>query len=308
MHTRYALPLLLAALVSGCDEPSHFASPADPGKATSTTPAGTPDFVFPLDLGNRWNYDGRVEYWVIADRDPIEHARVLSTHVHELTQTETLFGRSYVVEQRTIVEDFRPTEPIVNWVRYRQDPSGLYEADVSLNDPPGGLVTPEIALSKAGHAGNEPTFEGVPASQRQAWWAAWERIQHRRQLLHGVANSQDPLVSGLMENEITRLRYPPTVGKVFYIRPNLLRVKIEAYETLRLPAGDFEAARLRLTWLLPDTEADRIFMWIGPCGILKFEARLIGAAIDENGNVRGKLVAEEGQVLTGLQLLNGCQP
>ena len=305
MHARYALPLVLAALVSGCDEPSRFASPADPGKVTPT-PAGTPDFVYPLDLGNRWNYDGRSEYWVIADVDPIEHARTLSTHTRELTQTEMLFGRSYVVEQWTIVEDFRPNDPIVYWVRYRQDLSGLYEADVSILDPPGGLVTPEIVLSKAGQAGARPTFEGIPASQRHAWRAAWERIQQRQHLLHGVVNSQDPLVSGLMENEITRLRYPPTVGKVFYIRPNLLRAKIEAYETLSLPAGDFEAARVRLTWLFPGTEADRIHMWIGTCGMLKFEARLIGAATDENNNVLGKLVAEEGQVLTELQVLNGC--
>jgi hypothetical protein len=295
---------VLAALVSGCDEPSHVTSPADSGKA-ATVPAGSTDFVYPLDLGNRWNYDGRFEYWVIADRDPIENVRVLSTHTYELTQTEMLFGRSYVVEQRTIVEDTRPNDPVVNWVRYRQDASGLYEADVSLNDPPGGLVPPGIAVRKAAPAGTQPTFERVPASERGAWLAAWERLQTRRHMLHGLVGKEHA-PSGLLENEITRLRYPPTVGKVFYIRPNVLRVKIEAYETLRLPAGDFEAARLRLTWLFPGTESDRIFMWIGECGMLKLEARFIDAATDTGGNVIGKLVAEEGQALTDLELVNGC--
>lgn len=123
-----------AALAAGC---------ADDGVGPPRkTPADTLEVrLVPLEVGARWSYRHTVNtQYLDEDGNDIAPPRELrASGVRELTRTETIAEREYVVETETIVAE-GAGEPVVRWRRYRQDADGLYRADVPTTVPPESVV------------------------------------------------------------------------------------------------------------------------------------------------------------------------
>jgi len=144
---------VVAALTAGC---------ADDGVAP---PRGTSADTLevrsvPLDVGTRWSYRHTVTtLYLDGDGNDIAPPRELhASGVRELTRTETIGEREYVVETETIVAD-GAGEPVVRWRRYRQDAGGLYRADVPTAVPPDSVVVGEGVVERTRLA--YPLFVGA---------------------------------------------------------------------------------------------------------------------------------------------------
>jgi hypothetical protein len=223
-----------------------------------------------------------------------------------ITGTEELFGREYVLEEESGVQ----RSPLgggpttwTYWYRYRQDGSGLYEADVSLVDPPGvHPVTGRV------HGGLKPgitlTLGRVPEGHRGAFQAALQRLEARRARLRAALGLAARGSGGALDHELTRLRYPLHPGTAWEIRvdPDLvIHARVERHEVLELPAGRFPAWRIRIRWELGDPD-DTILVWYGSSGYLQSFVHIRSEATDADGTPIGVVVSDETDVLTSLQL------
>lgn len=230
--------------------------------------------------------------------------------------TQFLSGRFYTVELTT-----QTTLGGVStyWVLYRQDHSGLYEADVVDQTPP----CVEVSAMGTGHA------RGPAPSDRAAWdalaariseptrlaacRAAWEKLQARVAATHDalvglVPGPASPAASrGLMSNEITRLRYPLAPKQRWVIRSDPLfsvSAVVEGGEALHLPAGLFPSVRIRL--LSPQYgRNDVVRYWYGRDGFLKLQEHFESVTVvDEEGRPVDVWSFDVLQVLDGLWLVD----
>jgi len=305
---------LLGALVLwGCDgprAPGDVESPAAPLAPGAGLEGASPQATFyPLEIGNRWHFDRNsvLEFFPPGSTDPTGTDEFHAEVEHVLDQTEELFGRTYVVESWTIVQDFPLPDVVHNWVRYRQDQSGLYEADVALNDPPGsakatvaadGAREPEVWT-----AADLNAFGAAAAAHPESFRRALVEIERRRLQLRGALRGERVAAppGGVLSDEITRLRYPLHPGEVFPIRVGLLDAHVEALEQLVTPAGTFPAWRFRLVWGFPDFE-DTILTWYSRCGYLKLYFQGETTVTAPDGTVLGTMKFEEVEVLDDLDV------
>jgi hypothetical protein len=288
--------------------------------ATAVTPTPFDDAgasrgaFFPLALGNRWGYERtivtRLEIDGILEPPEVFEATV----TRELTQTEELFGRPYVVEETTVQEGDDTT---LEWIRYRQDRAGLYEADVAISQPPAApssLRAPrlsvrigELADLASARGALERRLEGSP--HREALLQAWDRLARKVELVRAVRAhrraaggiAKDP-PGGVTENELTRLAYPLHPGREWVVRadPRFASV-VEAHETLDLPAGRMSGWRIRMESAVFGPN-DVVHLWYGRSGFLALRADLESTATDENGTVIGILHYHESERLQDLDL------
>jgi hypothetical protein len=269
---------------------------------------------FPLVLGNRWMYDRTIETQLEIDGtlEPPETFEAAVTR--ELTQTEELFGRPYVVEEGTVTEGDDTT---LEWIRYRQDRAGLYEADVSIIQPPAGTSSRpasrlsirkgELADLASARRALERRLEGSP--HRAALLQAWARLTRKVELVRAVrAHCTLPAVvakdrpGGVMESELTRLAYPLRPGQEWMVLPDgSFASVVEAHETLDLPAGRMPGWRIRMEGSAFGPN-DVVHLWYGRSGFLALRADLESDATDENGEVIGILHYHESQVLQDFDL------
>jgi hypothetical protein len=262
---------------------------------------------YPLEIGNRWRYRRIIafESTVTGEEPTLEilRARVFD----ELIGVEERFGRDYVVLER--VYDEGEAGLTTQWVRYRQDRDGLYEADISISEPP--VLEGGVTRQQAGFAVSLPSTPALELSSQQSPSLAAARAQllQKLELLHrlrdGFGNSlaiPAGAAKDALDNELTRLRYPLHPGSSWTIREiPQVTFTVEGMQVLRLRAGLFPAWRLRLNaeFLGPD---DRVVFWYGRVGLVGMAAQLEIDLVDLEGNVIGVLSSHEREVLSKVEL------
>lgn len=275
---------------------------------------------FPLAIGNRWHAvaESRLRFEPTGGGAPTEEFTFHDDITRVLIGTETLSGRPYTVQEETTIETGGPggDEPgtFMNWTRFRQDATGLYEADVVVNDPPVldtrlGPTAPVVSkkgTSAAPRALPAGIVARLPEAERVAYAAAWARLQTRMAAVRSLVRSNTATAGpqgGLLAEEIARLRYSLHPQAEWVIRSEpFFASTVEAAEVLDLPAGRFPAWRIRLDneFLGPD---DVAHVWFGRSGQLALRFHLVGIATDVDGNEIGRVVVDWDEVLNDLALV-----
>ena len=269
---------------------------------------------YPLDLGNHWAYDHDLAlFFVPLDGPPGPVFGENNQYARDLVCVEHRGDLSYVVEQTTY-----PSPGLFTYVRYRQDGAGLYEADVSITQPPdcaGGsgrrVFDARAALARRSEGAWTAFARTIhdPAT-RTAYRASWDRIQARVAAIHGVIAAprtvpQAGAPGGVAAGEITRLQYPLHPGAHWVVRADpRFESFVEKNEALDLPPGHLAAWRVRMEsdFLGPD---DHAHFWWGQSGFLKSEVHLEDPVTDPNGILVGKMVLDESEALNDLALRSG---
>lgn len=298
---------------AGYDDPQAWRAPSSAEASQQPDRLDrAPGAFFPLALGNRWEYDRTFETQLEVEGTLEPPETFHSTITRELTQTEELAGRVYVVEERTEVEEGETSRL---WIRYRQDRAGLYEADVAATLPPATASSGRWLRAGAGVAAGpasarralEQRLEGSP--YRGAFLEAWERLESKlasvrraRALWSVLAGSAKDRPGGAESDELVRLAYPLRPGQAWTVRAEpLFASVVEAHDTLDLPAGRLPGWRIRMDSSVfgPDDEVE---LWYGRSGYLALHAELQMDATDENGEVIGVLHVQDSELLTDLDL------
>lgn len=278
--------------------------------ATGPAPAGA---FFPLTIGDRWHSisNDRVLIEPVGGGPPTDEFTIHNDISRELIGTEALLGRQYVVEAQTTIQtsplDPQP-ETFLEWIRSRQDGTGLYEADVAVTTPPilngaaGGTGSLRSGIATRGLPRPLPASLAarIPAEQRSSYEAAWSRLRSRVDLARSVSGS----IGGALDSELTRLQYPLHPGATWAIRttPFLALATVEGTDALDLPAGRFPSYRIRLDNDAFGPEAS-VKVWYGRSGQLQMRFHLVSSVTDENGNVIARMVDDSTEILEDLALV-----
>ena len=207
-----AVPLLLVLLLA-CEEDAL--SPLAPA------PAGDAGF-YPLAVGSAWTYLSTRHVEFIApdgsDVRPPIHQRATTTR--EIVVQESIAGQVWSVEEdRSLVDGAE--QPTVTWRRWREDPTGLYRADLLASIPPGGAtdVTSVDAARRFGY----PREVG-------AEWLLRDDDQSAR----GTLVTIDVLASGIGERSAFLVEYrfrddgPKDWRRFWYSECGILRSEVRA--------------------------------------------------------------------------------
>lgn len=322
---RSALLVLAAMALSGCGRSTATISPAmsvndraPAAQLRAETPA--PDAgaaasqngnaFYPLDLGNHWGYQHEISLYIVPTGGPPGPVSSVSDrHERDLVCVEQRNGNDYMVERTSYGGS------LFSWVRYRQDGAGLYEADVSIGDPP-------VCASVSGHRifdSDEPAalsgqgaWTALAATlhdpvRQAAYRAAWDRIQARadavrRALEPGPAQTA---AGGVQTDEITRLQYPLHRGAHWVIRASpLFESIVEGNDALDLAVGHVPAWRIRIDSALVGPD-DRVHFWFSRNGFLKLAFHFEGIATDPSGTIIGVVIDDETETLDELSLSGG---
>ncbi len=257
---------------------------------------------YPLDVGNRWNYARTFDVrWVDASGAP-QSFHQASTIERELTCEGSAEGRSYTGERTTEVT---PGATYVSWLYYRQDRSGLYEADDPASPPcsspaTGGMSVASRAgrLSAIGESGKLPEDAGVRAQV--------DALQQRLALVRYSLGLPAPSLRRPRPapGEIVRLAYPLHAGQQWIIRPEpRFTSRVEGVDVLHLPAGTFVAYRIRIDADLFGPN-DRVLVWYGREGFLRLDFHGESEGVDEQGNPTGPVVSDDHEIVDGVQLVD----
>jgi len=267
---------------------------------------------FPLDIGNRWTYTGKVSLEVGEGSAVVFHTE----EEHTIVGTEILFGREYILEKQEIVVNTRDAM-FTYWVRYRQDRAGLYEADVPILEPPsagedGGAYTDlkvDIRRSQWAILWQRISTKIRPENQ-DAYQQAWDRLFQKLRVIDEVLGRQTLGIrmligppGGVLPDEITRLRYPLHPRQEWIIREDPFMTSIvEGHEVLDLAPGKMGGFKIRVlnAALGPD---DIILFWYGKEGFLKLFTHVEDEAVDPEGNPIDTLVSEHSLILESLDLV-----
>jgi len=312
--------LALAVLAAGCGRARTVptASAPDPAAdATSTFPPqshpAVPELAgfYPLATGNRWHYQHRFKVEVIgAQPGAYEY---LSEVEHLQTCPVTIGTRDYLTER---VAQFGEGGVSAYWLRLRQDRRGLFEAEETGVDP-----SCEVFEASANAARLDPAAELdaawarassgiVDPERRAAFDRAWQDARAHLALIQSSlaprAGAFGPTfgLPGPPGGEVLRLAYPLQPGQRWTIRSGPgFNAGVEALETLDLPAGWFAAYRIRYSseFFGP---LDRVYVWYGPKGYLKLDARTESAVRDAEGNRIGTVWTETIEVLDEIALVD----
>jgi hypothetical protein len=313
----------VALALSGCGRTATPIAPADPRVPESALRAETggagglaqggpsANLFYPLDLGNHWSYEHFLTLYFDPDDGPPEPAFGISDQrERELVCVESFSGRSYIVEQQSF------TGSPLWWVRYRQDGTGLYEADVNIAMPPDCAAETRMRRLDA---------ESAPAAVDEAAWAAvaahvtdpreqaaLRRIQERATAIRralGYGPAPAPITArpgdGVQPGELTRLEYPLHPGATWVIRADpRFESTVEGADALDLAVGRVPGWRIRVDneFLGP---GDRVHFWYGRSGFLKLVAHFEDVVTDPNGNRIGLMIAEDREELVDLSLRKG---
>ena len=305
----------LLFLLAGCSTAEQ--APTAPGTAESTAYTGVKNLdgsglqtyarwggYYPLAIGNRSSYTGISRYRV--NDDP--WMETVYGEERELTGFEDLNGRTYMVETQNRIENQDTISTY--WIRYRQDRAGLYEADVSVTQPPGSLASGAApARINPGEREWHRLAASIPPEHHDSYRRAWEQITTRMRALRALVESPELAAAArppgsVQPDELTRLMYPLYPGQTWIIRADpLFTSEVQIHEVLRLPVGRFGAWRIRILSELFGKQ-DRVYMWYGRSGFLKLTADLVGVATDELGNPVGTINSQDRLLLEDLKFVD----
>jgi predicted small lipoprotein YifL len=337
-----SIGFLLLAGLAGCGRARGPADgPTAPVNASSEAIASAPDAAepapaeldhqafYPLEVGRAWSYDRDVSFVIVMPSGYVGQGLDFRYDTERrIIGTERRGDVSYVVESDRWAEDGEPmSDPSrVHWWRYRQDRTGLYEADVSGREPPvlegvsSSAETSEALLASEAtprEPGTGPEVEAAFAAEiarlehAESYRAAWDKLMERRRALREAlaAGSREARIlahgrgGGARSDEIVRLVYPLRPHLRWFVRPDprVLTI-VEGHEVLDLPAGRFHGWRMRIVW--PDYFGpnDSALFWYGRDGFLLSRFHFESEATDELGNVIGTIVADEEERLRAVEL------
>ncbi len=230
-----ARPRIGAAVLAPQTDPAHLDERGASGRE-----------VYPLRIGNHWHY---ATTWRLQFLPEVWDTVIVYHGVttRDLVCSQSIAGQDYIVERQVSSQP-----PGVRWLRYRQDPSGLYLANVMLGQPP------PCALP-AMPSGRSPS---VPASPRLPS-SVWEDFEARTEVLRSPP-------TGISRSE-GRTAGPLHAGAKWMVNSGM-QARVEGVEVLRLPAGRFVAYRvgLRSENMRPGEES---VVWYGRSGYLGSHAR-----------------------------------
>ncbi len=309
------LLMAVALLASACGRDAPRPTSPDPSSAEvafsiphgapggATAPVSPRHFeFFPLEVGNRWHYAMAIEMILVPREGEPDTLTGTGEKEATLQNVVTLEGRSYVHEQDVIT----PGMPDVytQHILWRQDATGLYEAEIITDAPGGGAVsaTPATTLFARTRARLEASI--ADPVRRAALRAAGDRLERKLALTTGLGGGAFPpgphRVSG--PAELTRLRYPLHVGSSWVIRSDFrFTSRVEALETLALAPGRFEAWRMRYGSDLYGP-LDVVHVRYGRSGYLGLDARIQSPLIS-NGDTIAVLFTRQTETLTDIHLI-----
>jgi hypothetical protein len=266
---------------------------------------------FPLEIGNRWEYSHLKEAKSFnLDDSLVETWNITGSESHEMIGTEDLLGRTYVVQQQDWEESsFLGDDSGTIWVRYRQERSGLYEADLCVSDPPGPEESP-FCGDPLLQAPSRISPKSVPPHLRDTW----RKIQEKRAVLAGLVRGHGApqgtrttgAPGGVLPGELTRLAYPLHRGTEWTIREDpLFLAEVISHDVIDVPAGRFPAWRVQISLPQFEAEGDEIYFWYGSSGFLKLYFHSVSEWTDPGGAVIGAFEWTETMDLTELHLEGG---
>jgi len=288
----------VAFVCSGC---TQLMAPVHVSQQRSTTYANplvqTSSLFYPLDIGNHWSYEQTLVFVIVpTGGTPGPPATSQTSFDVDLIGTQQYLGRDYVVQRETF-EDGSQGQFL-----YRQDKSGLYNADVA-PAPVNRATQTRAAVAATRLLGQ------ASEAQRSAYRAALDRLMNKqlalRRMVRGGGFGLIATATGPLQGEIALLQYPLATSKTWHVREDPLVIyTVEGQDRLDLPAGALSGWRIRIEWPGVFGPNDRAQVWYGRDGVLQLEAHLEGEATDENGNVIGTIISDESQRLTDHTLVN----
>jgi hypothetical protein len=245
-------------------------------RLAATPPAPSRADFYPLTIGNHWHYDRTFLLRYAPGADPGDTIR--SEVDRDLIGKEVLFGREYVLEQETIVQDSRPGEIFRYWTRFRQDREGLYYADLFASEPPqtDDVSTPMAVSSPVPATPN--LNASVPSTQQRlaVYEMAERRLSILRQAALGARRWATGGPGGAASNEVTLLQYPLRPGASWALREDPRVVyTVEALETLDLPIGRRLGYRIRVDFGSEPDPNSTTHVWYGRAGMLGYRIWLL---------------------------------
>ena len=272
---RLALALLVLLLASGCTDTSPTSSDATKD-ATWSAPANRGNAsqswntFYPLAVGNRWRSTRAWSGSWVGDGDPPWPAES-GGEDYEFEQicTEVRGGVPYIVEEQRIFSD---SDSGASHVRYRQNETGLYEADVCLCEPPDCSESSAL-LAVLGSEPIERFWEKIASTipdpvARAAAKERWDRFSSK---LAAARQLSIPLQKAAGASELTRLKYPLFPGQNWAIRNDpsfTFKAGVEVFEFVDLPVGRVPAYRVRVSPPIDPQEVFDYVQWWGPCGFM----------------------------------------
>lgn len=300
---------LMALVFTGCGaerKPNAVETPSSV-RIVADGAASVEGNFYPLTLGNRWSFSRRLKaVYTATGQPPVTLADDTTPVETDLMCTETLGGPSYVVERST-------ESGVSDFVRMRQDGSGLYEADISSQTAPVCQTsTVQASSMKARDAGAliAQRLSSVAASPAEmaALSRAWDGVQAQLAAVRAAVGPRAVYAAaptGLAAGEITRLAYPMRKGQSWVIResPRYSAV-VEAGENLKTAAGSISAYRVRISSEL-FAAGSSVLMWESKQGFVGLNSHIEFVATDGSGNPIGTIVTDDVLTLTGLSLAKG---
>jgi len=261
--------------------------------------------LYPLAVGNRWDYDIHTTTTVVTDQGAEPPVTDDSPLAAEIVATAHIGERDYFLQSES---DPRIVGATVAFPM-RGDASGLFELD-RFPAPAG------IAIDFAGGGRGTSLAEELRAvvdrsSATAAHRAAFERAANAlavKLAAVGALGFGARATGGPDPDEIAVLRYPVFVGAHWIVRdsPQFARTVV-GRDRLEVPAGRFSAWRIRGTSdrFGPD---DRVAFWYAAEGLIRIRVHAVGEAVDDQGNLVGKVLFDSDQVLTALHLVDSGPP
>ena len=274
--------VMISILASGCSrdrpEAPNVQSLLSAGRSAETL-ASPNGLFFPLQQGNTWHAAGDV---IFTDKNTsgvvIGQAVIHQDFVRTISGTEERDGRTYTIlrEDETDTGDvLGGYEEYTYWYRYRQDGSGLYQADLNLTIPPNGTSPGAVAATALNRSGlPERLLNSVPVEQQTAYRTAWERLRARASALRtSLHQNASPPSGGALDGELTILSYPLNPGQTWTVRtdPTFTSI-VEGVESIVVPAGRFQSVRFRTENQIFTGPRDRVATWTSRSGQLSFTA------------------------------------
>ena len=297
--------------VSGCSH-KYSADEASPGGTGAASELLAPrpsdggfDFrrgrmFFPLAVGNHWDYHIRTVNQLFTP-DPQPPQVDENPFAIEIIGTESVGGREYFLQSEF---DPRVVPPSGAVFRVRESRFGWFDLDtitaqsaVAVDGAPAGPGAADLA-AYVDRAVADPR-------QRAAFQRAAAQVEAKLALVRPVFGGLHPRPQGggAAPGEITLLSFPLYVGARWIVRDDPLFGRIVvARERVSLSLGTFPAWKIRGTSELFGPE-DRVFFWYSNLGLLRVRYHIVADAVDNSGNVIGRVASDSDQSLTDIHLV-----
>jgi len=265
----------------------------------------SPQPFYPLAIGNHWTYDRTFTSRFGFGPDQLAQAELHSVVTRDITCSMPIGFDTYLSEH-TLEQD---TDYVFNsWILYRQDPTGLFEADYLFTDPPACETGAPLNAARRAPDLFYRAWITRPESQsplmNRAMVTEWGRqkmvLTSAIEPISSVLRSSPSLEAALPE--IQRLGYPMRGGSRWITRNQpRFTSRVLTRQRLHTPAGNVDAYKILISSELFGPR-DHVYVWYGKIGFIGIVSHAEGYVVDENGIFAGWLSSDYREILTGYQL------